>query len=419
VVAVGRRRGPGPSSGHRLDGGFREGTSQLSHFPRTRHLVRRQRFSEQTGIIVALVVLFGAWSFWLARGSVNLYVVSQAARLEVEQLPVQVQAPVEGQVSFADVHLGRLVRQGDVILRLDSTPLELRRTELRVAAHTGGIALDALRAELAAEEHVRGAVAHMAQQTTLTARARVSLDEKALLYKEREFEMGERLREAAVLSGLDALRTAADADTQRARVLATSAQAALDTATSKMSLREREARLAGVRLSIAQAEADVAQWHAQLDTLDYEIQRRTVHAPASGVLADVMSVSVGMSVTSEQRIATIVAPGPLRVVASFAPRESSGRVRPGQTATLRFDSFPWAQFGTVTATTRAVGQEPRDGSIRVELEITEPNPAISLEHGMTAACEVAVESTTPLRLLLRSMSKLVTPPTAAPPPQPL
>lgn len=379
----------------------------MSHFSRTRHFVRRQRFSELTGILVALVTLFGAWGVWLTRGTVKLYVTSQAARLEVEQLPVQVQAPVEGQVSFADVHLGRNVRQGDVILRLDSTALELRRAELRVAVHTGSVALDALRAELAAEEHVKGAVAQMAQQTTVTARARVSLDEKALLYKEREFEMGERLREAAVLSGLDALRSAADAETQRARVLATSAQAELDTATSKMSLREREARLAGVRLSIAQAEAEVAQWNAQLDTVNYEIERRTVHAPASGVLADVMSISVGMSVTREQTFATIVAPGPLRVVASFSPHESSGRVRPGQAATLRFDSFPWAQFGTVTARASAVGQEPRAGSIRVELEITEPNPAIRMEHGMTAACEVEVESTTPLRLMLRSISNLV------------
>jgi hypothetical protein len=38
---------------------------------------------------------------------------------------------------------------------------------------------------------------------------------------------------------------------------------------------------------------------------------------------------------------------------------------------------------------------------------------MQLEHGMTAACEVEIEKTTPLSLLLRSMATLATPNAAA------
>jgi multidrug resistance efflux pump len=378
------------------------------HFSRTRHFVRHQRFGEHAGIIVALMVLLGGWCIWLTHGSVTLYVVSRSARLEVEQLPVQVQAEVDGIVSAANVYLGRAVSKGDVLLKLDTTEHELRRAELEVGIRTSSASLEALRAELAAERHVRGAVASMAEQASLSAAARISLDEKALVFKERELEMDERLREASVVSNIEALHTAADTETQRARVVATSAQATLDTLASKMNVRERDARLASVGSRIAEAEAQLAQMKAQLDTLNFEIRRRTVLAPVSGVLADVMSIGAGMSVTREQRLVTIVNEGPLRVVGLFAPEQSNGRVQPGQQATLRFDSFPWSQFGTVKAITSAVAGEPRDGNMRVELRILAQNPAITLQHGMTAACEVEVESTTPLRLLLRSLSEIVT-----------
>ncbi|HEX2736478.1 MAG TPA: HlyD family efflux transporter periplasmic adaptor subunit [Polyangiaceae bacterium] len=386
----------------------------MIHFSRTRHFVRHQRFGEHAGIIVALMVLLGGWCIWLTRGSVTLYVVSRSARLEVEQLPVQVQAEVDGIVSAANVYLGRAVSKGDVLLKLDTTEHELRRAELEVGIRTSMASLEALRAELAAERHVRGAVASMAEQASLSAAARISLDEKALVFKERELEMDERLREASVVSNIEALHTAADTETQRARVVATSAQATLDTLASKMNVRERDARLASVGSRIAEAEAQLAQMKAQLDTLNFEIRRRTVLAPVSGVLADVMSIGAGMSVTREQRLVTIVNEGPLRVVGLFAPEQSNGRVQPGQQATLRFDSFPWSQFGTVKAITSAVAGEPRDGNMRVELRILAQNPAITLQHGMTAACEVEVESTTPLRLLLRSLSEIVTREPAAP-----
>src|SRR5689334_896728 len=267
-------------------------------------------------------MLFGAWLLWLAKGSVSLYVPSEHARFEVRELPVPVQAPVDGQVVLADMRLGRLVAQGDAILKLDTRGFEAKREELGVALRTGEASIEALRAQLAVEQDVRDAVALMAKQTSTTAAARISVDQKSLAFKEKESEIVERLRDASVASALDALHTAGAMETQRAQVIATSAQAVLDTSASKMNLRDRDAHLASVRVAIAQAQAETAKVQAQLDALAYEIERRTIRALVAGALADVMPISIGMTVTSQQRLGTILPAGNVRVVAFFSPQES-------------------------------------------------------------------------------------------------
>jgi membrane fusion protein (multidrug efflux system) len=256
--------------------------------------------------------------------------------------------------------------------------------------------------QLGAEQEARQAVAQMANQTAHATAARITLDKRNLAFKQKESAIAERLRQATAISELDALHTTAGAETQEAQVEATSAQAALERSASKMSIRDRDARLATVRISIAQAEAEVEKLKAQMNTLDYEIERRTVRAPVDGVLADVMSVSLGMSLTTRDRVATVLPAGRLRVVALFAPEDSVGRVRAGQSAALRLDNFPWTQFGTVSAVVEQVAREPRDGTIRVELSVPKPNPAIPMEHGLTGVCEIEAEHTSPMKLLLRS-----------------
>jgi membrane fusion protein (multidrug efflux system) len=331
--------------------------------------------------------------------------VSHAARLEVEQSPLPVQAPVAGQVAFANVYLGQSVREGEVLVRLDSRALVLRRAELQTALRTGRAAVEALELELAAEENVRGAAVRVAQQASAIATARVLLDAKTLEFKEEEVEVGQRLRDAALVSSIDVRRTVADAETQRARVMVAEAQAELDRASSSMTLREREARLATVRSSILQASAELERLASQIASLDHELELTIIRAPSSGVIADVLSISNGMTLSSDVRLATVVSPSALRVVSHFEPRHSSGRIAVGQKARLRFDAFPWTQYGTQSAVVSAVGLEPRDGQLRVELLMDETEATVRLQHGMTGSCEIQVDEVTPWHLLLDSLSQ--------------
>ena len=71
--------------------------------------------------------------------------------------------------------------------------------------------------------------------------------------------------------------------------------------------------------------------------------------------------------------------------------------------------FPWAEFGTLSATVHRVAQEVREGKVRVELRI-EPESTFrsKLQHGMPGSLEIAVERTSPASLVLRMAGQLLT-----------
>jgi membrane fusion protein (multidrug efflux system) len=105
-------------------------------------------------------------------------------------------------------------------------------------------------------------------------------------------------------------------------------------------------------------------------------------------------------------VGVVLPTGTLHVVAAFAPAAALGRVRAGQTARLRLEGFPWAQYGSLPATVTKVADEVRDGSVRVDLALLTDVPTnIPLQHGLPGSVEVVVDQVSPLTLLLRSVGK--------------
>jgi membrane fusion protein (multidrug efflux system) len=149
--------------------------------------------------------------------------------------------------------------------------------------------------------------------------------------------------------------------------------------------------------------------NAGLQGLRYEVERRQIRAPIDGRIGECMTLRPGSVVEEAESLASIVPSGQLRVVAQFPAEAALGRIRTGQSATLRLDGYPWAEFGSVSATVARVAQEIRDGKVRVELAI---NPSARfrgrLEHGMPGTIEVAVEYVTPLALVMRTTGQWMT-----------
>ena len=79
-------------------------------------------------------------------------------------------------------------------------------------------------------------------------------------------------------------------------------------------------------------------------------------------------------------------------MAEFLPAVALGRVRAGQPARLRLDSFPWTQYGSLATTVSRVASEVRDGRVRVELTVaSQPTARLPLQHGLRGTVEVEVE----------------------------
>ena len=355
------------------------------------------------------LALLGAWVSWFVLARVSVYELSRTARVEVETASHEVDAPVAGRVVRSALGLGKSVNAGDVLLELEADRYRLEReaelTRLRVVAPQ----IEALRRELAEEElAVRGEGA-VAAASAQEERARQRASEAMAKLKAGEQTQLEELRKNEAASALETERTAAEARQLRAESEAH--VAAIGRLGSEKGLRiaSRRANVARLEQEVARLDGERQVSEARVRMLDQEIALRVVRAPISGRIEAVVDLRPGSVVEAGARLGTIVPSGTLRAVAFYDPANSVGRVRPQQRARLRLHGFPWTKYGSIPASVDRVGNEPKDGTIRVELLLNpDSGTRIPLQHGLPATAEVEVERVSPAALVLDAAGRFLT-----------
>jgi membrane fusion protein (multidrug efflux system) len=361
-------------------------------------------------VLFSVTILLVGWIAWLAKGRVSVYAVSEQARVEVDQTAHPVAPVVGGIVVSNALALGRAVHAGDELLVLDSTSETLALAQERARLETNANSLVAATKELEAER--KGATLQV--QSGIAARevARARSDAAKLIAEaaRQQDEIVQRLKQAQLASGSEALVSATSADQQRAAAVQATLELQSVASAQDMTLADRTIRTIRLEREIALLRGQIGTSRAIIEALEFEIGRRTLHAAVDGTVADIAPAPKGAIVTSGQRLATIVPPGRFRIVASYVPGEAVGRVRRDCPAVVRLDGFPWAQYGTHRASVVEVASEARDNVVRVELEVAHPNPRLPLTHGLTARVEVEVEEVTPFTMLVRSLGYVVSAP---------
>ncbi len=275
-----------------------------------------------------------------------------------------------------------------------------RRTDLigRIEQERQALAiwLQASRATVEeAQLKVQQAESAAALARTNEARARKLHEENLLPDEELDKAVSElEQREAEVKS----LRAAAER-TERERASASA---------------DRDTQIEQLRADLRVLDADIESAETRIASLEQEVGRRQIRAPATGTLARVETLRAGAVVEAGDELARIVPSGRIGAVAWYQPAEAVGRIRAGQQARLRLDGFPSTQFGTIPATVSVVDSETTDGRIRVDLDIDPDRPTnIQLQHGMVGNVEVEVDRLSPASMLMRAVGKLLDQPAQA------
>jgi membrane fusion protein (multidrug efflux system) len=168
---------------------------------------------------------------------------------------------------------------------------------------------------------------------------------------------------------------------------------------------DRQASIAKLERTLADLTADAAMREASIRRIERELEQHFIRAPIDGRVAQARSLPIGSVLQTAEVLGAIVPRGRPRAVAFF-PVATVGRLHPGQPARLRLEGFPWTQYGTLAATVVAVGNEPMDGRVRVDLVLGLASaPAIPLEHGLSGT---EVERASPAELVLRTVGKRLT-----------
>jgi multidrug resistance efflux pump len=386
----------------------------MTAFARSLRALQADR-SVGSGIVMALAVaLLAVWGAWAAQGRVMVYEVTDRARLEVDRAIHPVQSPAAGRVSRALLTTGRMVQAGDPLVELETTiqRLQLGEEETRLPALLSEI--NGLRAQIDAEQNAR-VEERMATRIQLEeARA-----QERLAAAPAQFHAAEKQRLAQLRAG----GLIAERDYQRGYAAAVESRSAAERdlfAVQRIEQEqrtrdsERETRIRKLEAGITQLEGQIAASKAAVARFENEIERRAIRAPIAGRIAEAAVLRTGAVLQEGEKIAGILPEGQLLAVAQFPPAAALGRIAPGQPAKIRFDGFPWAQWGAVSAVVQRVAGEVRDGAVRVDLAIDRSQASrVPLQHGLPGSVEIEVERTTPARLLLRISGTLLTAPRSA------
>jgi multidrug resistance efflux pump len=380
-------------------------------FPRSAQILVVDRGRSATAGILIASLLFGAWLAWAFLARVVVYAVTDTARLEVDRAVHRVEAPVAGRVVATHLELDRKVARGAVLVELEAVTERSQYAEAQTRLATLTREIGALAGEKTkAEQALRDA----------RQAANIAFDEAQARYHEAQILARFAVKETDRAKRLHSRGYLADADLQRTQVqmqqrlaAAESLRLAARRLQQEQRTREQDRQVEMERLTqaLARLQGEQSAAATAIDRLSHNIAQRRILAPVSGRLGEIAALQPGVFVKEGDTLAAVVPEGDVHIVADFLPPEALGRIQAGQSARLRLDSFPWAQYGMLTATVARVASEVRDGRVRVELTVSAASaPLITIQHGLTGTLEVEVERVAPATLVLRAAGQLIAAP---------
>ena len=379
-----------------------------SSFQHVSQSLKLDRGLRSITVIAIAILLLAAWLIWVTTARVTQYEVSDSARLEVAGAAYAVQANASGRLTASQLALGNEVHAGDILIELESKDEQLSLAQEGAHLASLGPELAALRSQMRSEEEGRSSERTVLTFSTDGAQAQYRQAQAQAALAEQEAGRASRLRAEGLISQAEAERASADAASKKAVAESIKVGVARLQPELQVRDRDRDVRLKQLLGNITKLEAEAAVSRTNCDRLEFELQKRSIRAPISGRLSECAPVRIGAHITEGQQLGMIVPGSKLQLVAEFEPSAAFGKIRPGQSAIVRLQGFPWAQFGTLRAQVAQVAGEIRDSKVRVELAVdTAAGSRIPLQHGMPGSVEVDVGQTTPALLLLRSAGKVI------------
>jgi membrane fusion protein (multidrug efflux system) len=354
------------------------------------------------GRVLLLLGLPALWGTWAVLAPIPLWEVTETARLETASGTHPLTAVVGGRVVERRLSLGQEVKSGEAVVFLDAESERRALMEKQARRQALEQQLAALRREIQAETAALAAFQDARHVALEESKAHAVEAQVRAEFAERQAEVTRRLRTKQAAALEEDRRETAEAEARR------SASSGLRLTVERLQKdrtveeAERRARLARLESEAKKLEGESAVEAAGILRLEHDIALLVIRAPVDGRVGELGEQRVGAVVRPGENLGSIVPSETPRAIARF-PAASVGRIRPGQRARLRLDGYPWAQWGTLSATVANVGNEPIEGRVRVELRLG-PNTdtAIPPEHGLPGTAEIEVERATPIAVVLRA-----------------
>ena len=344
-------------------------------------------------VLYGLLALLAAVLAWAVFGKLDIVAVSEGKL--VPQSFIKIVQPAEaGIVREILVSEGAKVKEGDVLVRMDSRISELDVKTLQAEIARKRLQLRRIDAELAgtrlqrAKDDPPDLVAQVSAQ--LDARRQAYLDalgaEKAVLAKAGHDLASAGEIEAKLMQTTPILREQETAWNQLAREGYAGRLLALDRQKSRIEaeqeLKAQTRNVEGLKATIAQAQKRIAQIESnyrqqlhneraeaegQYDKLrqDWDKQQHRhalleLRAPHAGVVKDLATHTAGTVLAPGAVVLTLVPQGEPLLGEVWVTNTDAGFVRAGQRAKVKVASYPFQKYGMLEGVVQQVSADAQD-----------------------------------------------------------
>src|SRR5258708_7142298 len=227
-------------------------------FSRTLRSLERGEPAMTVALLVAMLVLTGAWLAWFVMSELPVYVVSETARLEARRAVHTLTARSSGRILKVAVAVGQRVREGELILELESEVEQRRLEEERARLASIAARSASVRGERSGRIAALAATRRADTLGVAEARARVSSGEAAAQAADDDLERKERLRAAGLVPESDVVRSRAEARQRHAELDERRLSVSRTTVDRGRDQGDRDALLRQATSQIAELEGDAA-----------------------------------------------------------------------------------------------------------------------------------------------------------------
>lgn len=326
----------------------------------------------------------------LAMGIIQVDQVVTARAKVVSRSPTLVVQPLDiSIVRSIEVHEGEIVRAGQVLARLDPTfaAADLGADQAQVASLEAQVAR--MRAEVEDKPFVHtGLDPNLALQAAIYAQRKAEFDYRLQNYQQKADSLTASIARAeADAAGFgDRLAVAQNVENMRRELEKMQVGSRLNTLAAVDNRAEMARNLVGAQESAAGARRDLAallaecnsyiqSWHAdvadkladttsklaaareQLNKAQLHRQLVELRADREATVLTVAKVSVGSVLQPGQQLVTLVPSDTLLEIEANISGRDEGYVHVGDPVAIKFDTFPFTQYGIASGTVRTISAD--------------------------------------------------------------
>ncbi|GAX44798.1 HlyD family secretion protein [Tolypothrix sp. NIES-4075] len=183
----------------------------------------------------------------------------------------------------------------------------------------------------------------------------------------------------------------------------------------EISVLKNQEQLKDMQTQITSLSSEIAQTKSQIASIKLQLTQRLMKSPIDGVIFNLPFKKPGVVVQTGQTIAQIAPKKIPFVLKANMPSQESGFLKVGMAAKVKFDAYPFQDYGVVTGKVIRMSPDSKiletpQGKIEVfEMEISlnqSGNKPIPLTPGQTATAEVIVRQRRVIDFILDPFKKL-------------